>query len=199
MGAHALGIQNIFTIMGDRPTSNERSDTSNLPNLTTTSALKMMKGFNNGYGLSGDSLGSHAAFFKGAAFNASPKNLTKELRLLESKIEAGADFLLTQPVYSSESVIKIAQIIGGFPIPVLIGILPLRSKRNAEFLENEVPGITIPKNVMAAISSASHPRETGMKMCQVVAKELQDISAGVYYMAPFGKYETIIEFANGTE
>ena len=195
MGAHALGIQNVFTVMGDKPTSNNNYNTPEPPNLTTTSALKLMKEFNRGYDLSGNTLEAKSAFFKGAAFNPSPKNLDRELRILELKIEAGADFLLTQPVYSSESVIKFANILGGFPIPVLIGILPLRSKRNAEFLENEVPGISIPKNIMTSISASANPRHTGMKICQDVSEELRDISAGVYYMAPFGRYDTIIEFA----
>ena len=195
MGAHALGIQNIFTVMGDKSPGSSNSSTPELPNLTTTSALKLMKEFNRGYDLSGNTLEAKSAFFKGAAFNPSPKNLDREVRVLESKIEAGADFLLTQPVYSSEGVIKFANILGGFPIPVLIGILPLRSKRNAEFLENEVPGISIPANVMSSISTSANPRETGIKICQDVSEELRDISAGVYYMAPFGRYDTIIEFA----
>ena len=195
MGAHALGIQNIFTVMGDKSSSNNNSNAPELPNLTTTSAIKLMKEFNRGYDLSGNTLEAKSAFFKGAAFNPSPKNLDRELRILELKIEAGADFLLTQPVYSSEKVIKFANLLGGFPIPVLIGILPLRSKRNAEFLENEVPGISIPKNVMSSISTSTNPREAGMKICQDVSEELRDISAGVYYMAPFGRYDTIIEFA----
>lgn len=199
IGAHALGIQNIFTVMGDKPRSDNYVNPYTPSNLTTTGALNLMKSFNGGLDLSGEPLESPTAFLKGASFNPTAKDPDREFRLLESKLEAGADFLLTQPVYDSAAVQKTAQKFGGFPIPVLIGILPLRSKRNAEFLQNEVPGISIPPEIMEAISSSSDPRRTGMDISRRIVTELSDTVSGVYYMAPFRRYESIIEFTESLD
>lgn len=195
MGAHALGIRNIFAVMGDRPQSGDYPSSYSFSDLTTTGALQLMSSFNSGSALDDSHEHNSTNFFKGAAFNTSASNIDKEFKLLERKLEAGADFLLTQPVYDPETIAQIAQKLGGFPVPVLIGILPLRSKENAAFLQNEVPGISIPKHVLDLISSSDQPRLTGMEISQNTTRDLADTVSGVYYMAPFGRYETVIDFA----
>lgn len=194
MGAHALGIRNVFAVMGDRPQSGNYPSSYSFSDLTTTGALHLMSSFNSGSALDDTHGHNSTNFFKGAAFNPSASNIDKEFKLLERKLEAGADFLLTQPVYDPEPIAQIAQKIGGFPVPILIGILPLRSKENASFLQNEVPGISIPKHVLDSISSSNQPRLTGMEISRNTTRDLAGTVSGIYYMAPFGRYETVIDF-----
>jgi homocysteine S-methyltransferase len=194
MGAYALGIKNIFAVMGDAPDVNSLAFTTTFSDMTASKLLKLMQSFNKGVDLDGGNLGDSTTFFKGAAFNPSANNLEKELKGLDRKLRSGADFLLTQPVYNSEDIIKLEQKLGGFPVPVIVGILPLRSLNNAKFLQNEVPGIDIPDFILEKMRNTKDTKAKGMEISVDIAKEIKGIVSGIYYIPPFGNYSTIIDF-----
>ena len=113
----------------------------------------------------------------GCAFNMGAKDMDRELRALDRKLEAGADFILTQPVYTADLVEQTRQRLGGFSTPLLLGILPLRSHRHAEFLHNEVPGMVIPEEMRERMRSAGDAAaEVGIKLCQDLRCETCKVS-----------------------
>ena len=199
MGAHALGIKNIFSVMGDKPKKDSPFFNSTFSNLTPNSALKLMDNFNKGISISGEKLKSSANFYKGAAFNPSTQNLEKEIQNLKLKVESGADFLLTQPFYSTKTLQNILNIIGEFPIPLIIGVLPLRSIKNAQFLQNHVPGININSEIMSLMESSKSPIKTGMEISSNIVNQLKGKIAGMYYIPPFNNYKSILEFTKRLE
>ncbi|MFQ5934647.1 MAG: bifunctional homocysteine S-methyltransferase/methylenetetrahydrofolate reductase, partial [Dehalococcoidia bacterium] len=144
LGAHALGVRNVFVVAGDLPRTGDYPDATSVSDITTSGMIKLIKTFNSGMDLTGKAIEQATSFLIGCAFNLGAADMDKELRFLDHKLKAGANFILTQPVYTAEAVERAYQRLGSFPAPLLLGILPLRSHRHAEFLHNEVPGIVIP-------------------------------------------------------
>ena len=199
MGAHALGIKNILSVMGDKPKKNSPFINSTFSDLTPNTSLKLMKNFNNGRSINGTKLKSASNFYKGAAFNPSTKNLEKEMQNLKLKVESGADFLLTQPFYSAKPLLDILNEIGEFPIPLIIGVLPLRSIKNAEFLQKNVPGINIDNKTMSLMESSKSPIKTGMEISSSLVNQLKGKISGMYYIPPFNNYKSILDLIERLE
>ena len=139
----------------------------------------------------GRELDSPTSFFIGAALNMNAPDLSRELRVLERKVEAGAHFLLTQPVYSAESVARVESLLGGFPLPVIMGVLPLRSVRHARFLHNEAPGIEIPPDVMERMERAADAAAEGIAIAQELLTAAAERVSGAYFMPPFERYSIV--------
>ena len=117
---------------------------------------------------------------------------------MERKLAAGADFILTQPVYTPDVIERARQRLGGFPVPVLLGMLPLRSVRHAEFLHNEVPGIEIPGEVMTRLREAGPGApDVGIQLCRELLEEAGSGVAGIYVVPPFGRYDVVLEVLRG--
>ena len=193
LGAHALGVRNIFVVMGDPPSAGDYPDATAISDIKASGMIKLIKAFNSGLDLNWKPIEEATSFFVGCAFNPSAADLDKELKILDRKLEAGVDFILTQPVYTTEVVEKARQQLGGFPVPVLLGILPLRSHRHAEFLHNEVPGINIPQNVREQLRRAGdHAEAFGISLCQELLREMRSQVAGAYVIPPFGRYDIVL-------
>ena len=118
---------------------------------------------------------------------------------LRLKVESGADFLLTQPFYSSKTLLDILDIIGEFPIPLIIGVLPLRSIKNAEFLQKNVPGINIDNHTMNLMESSKSPIKTGLEISSSLVNQLKGKISGMYYIPPFNNYKSILELIERLE
>jgi methionine synthase / methylenetetrahydrofolate reductase(NADPH) len=199
LAAHALGIRNVFVVMGDPTSIGDYPEAMDNYDLVPSGLIKLIKqGFNTGVDHSGTSIGQPTNFFAGAALNLCPPNLESELKNLHRKINAGADFLLTQPVYRNEDGPRLLEAYeakyGRLDKPVLVGILPLVSVRHANFLHNEVPGIFIPEEIQKRVESAG---EDGVKAGVDVAIELIDQlkawAGGVYIMPQFNKFDMVAE------
>ena len=138
------------------------------------------------------------SFFVGCALNLEAPDMGKELESLERKVEAGADFIWTQSVFDPEAVERCYKELNGFPLPLVLGVLPLRSFRHAEFLHNEVPGIVIPEQMRKRMKDA---QDEGAAMGVVLAQELLQASyekiAGTYLVPAFGRYDAIAEIVAG--
>jgi methionine synthase / methylenetetrahydrofolate reductase(NADPH) len=152
--------------------------------------VKLLKQLNQGEDIAGNSIGGPTDFLIGCAFNPTAADLPNEIDRLGQKLENGAHFVMTQPVYDLALVDRTLESVRKFDIPVLLGILPLQSYRHAEFLHNEVPGIVIPEFVLARMHEAgAEGRQAGLEMAQEILQYAHTRYAGVYLMPSFGRYE----------
>ncbi len=198
LGAHALGVRNVFAVMGDAPLTGDYPRATVVSDVTASGLIRLIAGFNRGVDANGRELDSPTSFFIGAALNMSAPDLDRELRMLERKVAAGADFLLTQPVYAAEDVERAASLLGGFPLPVILGALPLRSVGHARFLHNEAPGIEIPGGVMERMRRAGDGAAAeGVAIARELLVEVSGRVSGVYFMPPFGRYGVVAETLEG--
>jgi homocysteine S-methyltransferase len=211
LGAHALGIRNLFVCVGDPVTIGDYPHGSNNVDVTATGLLSMIThAFNAGVDRSGTSIGAPTSFFAGAAVAPSAPDLEREARLLARKVESGARFVLTQPFYSIEPLVAIREtyekVAGGpLTVPIIAGVLPLMTSRHAEFLHNEVPGIEIPEVARDRMRSAGDDDERAWREGATMAVELitalrEEGVAGVYVMPQFGRYDRaaeVVEAARG--
>ena len=200
LGAHALGVRNVFTVMGDVPLTGDYPQATAVADVTTSGLIRLISGFNQGVDAGGRPIDEPTSFFIGGALNLGAADLDRELRVLERKVEAGARFLLTQPVYDPEAVQRVSSRLGGFPLPVLLAVLPLRSLRHARFLHHEVPGITVPNSVFERLERAgADAAEEGIVMSQELLDAVHGLVAGVYFIPPFGRYQVVNETLDGLD
>ena len=201
LGAHAMGLRNVFTVMGDIPLTGDYPYATAVSDVTASGLIRLMAGFNEGVDANGREIGQPTSFFIGAALNFNAPDLDTELRVLERKVKAGAHFLLTQPVYAAEHVERVWSLLGGFPLPVIMGVLPLRNARHARFLQNEVPGIVVPEDVMQRIDLAEYRGDAGGKEGIALSRELLTALsgriAGAYFMPPFERFGVVQETMEG--
>lgn len=191
MGLDALGIDHVLAVTGDPARFGDLPDSSSVYDLTSFEIIRMIKQLNEGIAFSGKPLKQKAKFIVGAAFNPNVRHLDKMVRRLERKVEAGADYIMTQPVYDPELIIRIHEATRHIEVPIFIGIMPLASGRNAEYLHNEVPGIQLSDPVRARMAGLEG--EEGRKVGVEIAKELLDTAIGlfngIYLITPFLLYE----------
>jgi homocysteine S-methyltransferase len=195
MGAHLLGLRNILAVTGDPVSLGGESGATSVFDLNSIGLLELLSALNRGTNLMGADLGGRTEFLLGAAFNPNVRNMEGQIRRLEKKIAAGACFVQTQPVYDAALLDEMLRLTEPLEIPVLVGILPLVSERNAEFLHNEVPGIRLPETVRQRMRGKRGPE--GVAEGLDVARELIDAGrgrvGGWYLMPPFGKVEIALE------
>ena len=199
LAAHAMGIRNLFVVMGDPTSIGDYPEAMDNYDLVPSGLIKLIKqGFNEGIDHSGTSIGQPTNFFVGAALNLSPPDLDNEIKNLHRKVKSGADFFLTQPVYRSDNGPKLIEAYeakyGKFDKPILVGILPLVSVKHANFLHNEVPGISIPDETRKRIESAGEDGvKAGVEITVELVNQLKAWAGGVYIMPQFHKYDMVAE------
>jgi homocysteine S-methyltransferase len=195
LASHALGVRNLFVVMGDPTAIGDYPEAMDNYDLVPSGLIKLIKnGLNFGVDHGGTEIGDATAFYVGCALNFSALNPDREMRVLHKKIEAGADFALTQPVYepeiASDFIDRYGSRYGHLELPILAGVLPLYSSRHATFLHNEVPGIQIPTSIQVRIQEADDQApEAGVCIAVELLEALQNIVQGVYLMPPFGRYD----------
>ncbi len=192
MGLHALGIHQILVVTGDPARFGDLPGASSVFDVSSFDLIRMVKQLNDGISFSGQSLRERGRFVVGAAFNPHVTNLDSAFKRLEKKIDAGADFILTQPVYDQATIEMIATRTQHLPVPIFIGIMPITSARNAEFLHNEVPGIRLTEDALKRISKypAAGPdaRREGLDMARELVDVARQCFQGFYFMTPFSYY-----------
>ncbi len=187
MGLDALGIHQILVITGDPSRIGDLPGASSVYDLTSIELIKMAKQMNQGVSFSGRRLTKTARFVVGAAFNPNVSNLEVALERLQRKIEAGADFVMTQPVYDLQTLHRVYEAAKGLAIPVFIGIMPITSYRNAQFLHNEVPGIKIASGVMQRFQAleGERARAEGVAIARDLLDHAVKLFKGIYLITPF--------------
>lgn len=195
MGFDALGIDHVLAVTGDPARFGDLPGSSSVYDLTSFEIIRMIKQLNDGIAFSGKPLKQNARFVIGAAFNPNVKHLDKAVQRLEKKIASGADYIMTQPVYDKELIGRIADATAHLDIPVFIGVMPLASGRNAEYLHNEVPGIQLSDEVRRRMKDleGAEGRAEGV----AIAKELLDEATarfnGIYLITPFMFYDMSVQ------
>jgi homocysteine S-methyltransferase len=198
LAAHAIGVRNVFVVMGDPTVIGDYPEAMDNYDLVPTGLIKLIKdGFNSGVDAAGEEIGEPTHFYVGAALNLTPSDPAQEIKVLRKKIDSGADFFLTQPVFQPEeaqSFIKLCQDELAFDKPILMGVLPLYGARHARFLHNEVPGISISDNVLDDLEMAGDDGSAvGIQLACELVETMKPHVQGIYIMPPFGRYEMAAE------
>ncbi len=195
LGAHALGVRNILALTGDPPRVGDYPTGTGIWDIDSTGLIGVLRRLNRGEDQSGKPIGAPAGFTIACALDPTAADVEHELDRLTGKLEAGADVIMTQPIYARdqwERFMEAARKRWGdrLPRPVLLGVLPLHTARHAEFLHNEVPGITIPDEVRAAMHAAGERgAEVGLEMALELLDGMRHLVDGTYIMPSFGRYE----------
>lgn len=194
MGLHVLGIRNILLITGDPSRYGDLPGATSVFDVSSIDLTKMVRKLNEGVGFSGKPLKKTAQFVIGTAFNPHVRNFQKAVERLQRKIAAGADYVMTQPVYDEATMERIALATRDLGVPVLIGIMPLTGLRNAEFLHHQMPGITIPDDVMEAMRQAApeDAAEVGYQVAARLCDAAVQYFRGIYLITPFLKYDVTV-------
>jgi homocysteine S-methyltransferase len=196
IGANALGIHNVLMITGDPPKLGDYPFATAVYDVDAIGALRIATHLNNGEDLAGNPLkGNPTRLFLGCGANPGAIDLDLEVDRLAQKINAGAEYILTQPVYDFALFERFWARIESFGVPVLIGILPLASFRNAEFLHKEVPGMQVPEEIrerMRRCEDKESARLTGIDIAREALEAALPAVAGTYVMPPFNRVDSAL-------
>ncbi len=195
MGLHALDIDQILVVTGESTRIGDLPGASSIYDINSFDLIRMVKRLNEGISFSGKPLRQQGRFVVGAAFNPHVSRIEAAIRRLEKKVEAGADFVMTQPVYDVETLQLVHETTRHIPIPIFIGVMPLTGHRNALFLHNELPGVKIPETVMEQMRGLKGPegRKTGVKLAGELLDEAVSLFNGIYLITPFHYWEMTAE------
>ncbi len=200
LAAHQLGCRNLVIITGDPPKMGDFPDATPVYDLDSIGLLKLASRLNHGIDPSGKPIGDGTRFVLATGAEPAALNYERELERLRQKKEAGADLVMTQPVYDPAQLRRFLNDIRPLGLPVLVGLLPLASYRNAEFLHNEVPGMQVPESVrerMRKAGSGAAARKEGVAIAREMLSEFRADVAGAYVMPPFERYELALEVIDG--
>lgn len=194
IGAYALGVRNILAITGDPPRLGDYPFATAVYDVDSIGLVKIIKRLNNGTDWAGNSIGSPTSFFIGVGVNPTAADFDKEMERFFQKIEAGADFAFTQPLYDFKILEKFLKRVEDLSFPIILGLMPLHSFRQAEFLHNEVPGIVIPSEQRERMRKAGDKGTLeGVKMAQEFLKIAKGLFSGIYLVPSFGKVDCVLE------
>ena len=199
LGAHALGIRDILALTGDPPRVGDYPSGTGIWDIDSIGLVGILQRLNRGEDQAGRPIGAPAGFTIACALDPTAEDLDAEIDRLAGKVEAGAHLIMTQPIYATaqwDRFMERASARWGdrLPLPVLFGVLPLHTARHAEFLHNEVPGITIPDDVRAAMHAAGdRGAEVGLEQSLELLASMRAHVDGTYIMPSFGRYEQSAE------
>ncbi len=195
LGAQALGLRNILAITGDPPKLGDYPDATAVYDVDSIGLIRILDHLNHGCDLAGNLIGPALGFHIGCGADPSKPDMEKEVGRLEEKVEAGAEYVMTQPVYDPRTLERFLGMITHLEVPLLVGILPLYSHRNAEFLHNEVPGMSIPEDIrerMQKAGSGEKAQAEGVSIAQEATLAAREKAQGVYIMPPFNKVDLAV-------
>lgn len=194
MGLGTLGFRHVLALTGDPAKVGDHPGATSVYDVNSVGLIKLLAGMNNGVNAVGRQLQGQTKFIIGCAFNPNALNFDSQVKKLESKIAAGAQYVMTQPVFDVELARRTAEKLKPLGIPVFLGVMPLLSSRNAEFLHNEVPGIKIAEPLRERLRHADD--QTATRIGLEVAREVRDVALeafrGVYLITPFLRYEVSV-------
>ncbi|MBN2491803.1 MAG: bifunctional homocysteine S-methyltransferase/methylenetetrahydrofolate reductase [Planctomycetes bacterium] len=196
MGLYAAGLKNLLCVTGDPPRIGDYPDATPVYDVDSIGLTNIVRGLNQGRDVGRNAIGKPTGYFLGVGANPEALDLEREIRRFEWKVDAGAEFAITQPVFNPDALLRFLDRIEPVRIPVLAGIWPLASYRNAEFMRNEVPGCVVPDEVMERMRRATtreEARAEGIRIAQESLVRVIDRIQGVQVSAPFGNYQTAFE------
>jgi methionine synthase I (cobalamin-dependent)/5,10-methylenetetrahydrofolate reductase len=200
LGAAALGLKNLLLITGDPPKMGDYPDATAVFDVDAIGLTHVVTRLNHGLDLGGNPFVPPTAFLVGVGVNPGALEIDHEIRRFHYKIEAGAEFAVTQPVFDIRQLESFLKRIEGCRIPIVAGIWPLTSLRNAEFMNNEVPGVHVAGEVMERMRKAElagKAREEGIAIARDTVEQIGDQVQGIQVSAPFGRYQAALEVLEG--
>jgi len=197
LGMAALGMRHVLALTGDPAKGGDHPGASSVYDVNSVGLLEVIRRLNEGYTQAGTDLQAQPDLIAGCTFNPNARNLDAQIQRLERKINAGAKYVMTQPVFETSLVEETAKRTARFGVPVLIGVWPLLNGRQARFLHNEVPGILIPDLVSARMEGLEgiEGRKEGVAIAKEVTRAALDHFPGIYFMTPFLAYQTTEELS----
>jgi methionine synthase / methylenetetrahydrofolate reductase(NADPH) len=190
LGCQALGIKNVIALTGDPPALGNYVHATAVYDVDSVGLIKIISQLNQGQDIAGNSIGSPTTLSIACALNPTHENRQQELDRIKKKIDAGAHFIMTQPIYQVSDLTDFLDEFGPLPIPLLVGIMPLHSFKHAEYLHNEVPGISIPQNIRDAMEKAGDEGSmVGLELAEELLEEVKSMCQGTYLVPSFGRYE----------
>ena len=192
LGYHVLGIRNLVVITGDPPKVGDYPEASAVYDLDSIGLLTMIDGFNHGVDPAGKPLGEQTAFVLATGVEPAAGNFEREMVRVRQKVGAGANLIMTQPIYNPTHLDRFLDASTDLDAPVLVGILPLASYRNAEFIHNNIPGMSIPEEIrerMRRAGKGEAARKAGVEIAIESLMGVRDRVSGAYIMPPLGRYE----------
>lgn len=188
LGAHALGIRNVLAITGDPAQIGDYPTATSVFDVDAIGLVRILRRFNEGRDLAGNSIGVYANFTIAAAYNPLAPDLEAENDRLRRKIDEGAHLIYTQPLFEMPLVERTAELLQKLNTPWFVGVLPLRSARHAEFMHNEVPGIRIPEQILRQMTEAPEDSalQVGLEIAQAFVRQADPYAQGIYLMPPAG-------------
>ncbi len=198
LGAAALGLHNLLIITGDPPKMGPYPDATAVFDIDAIGLTNMVNKLNHGLDLGNNPIGRPTAFSIGVGVNPGAVNMEEEIKRFEWKVEAGAEYAITQPVFDTEQLKRFLGMIDHVRIPIVAGIWPLISFRNAEFMHNEVPGVEVTPEILermrvASDKSKEDAREEGIAIARESLLEVRDVIQGVQVSAPFGNVKYALQ------
>lgn len=198
LGASALGIRNILAITGDPPMIGDYPDATAVFDVDSIGLVNVISTLNRGLDVGGRPIGAPTGYFVGVGVDPSSINPEKEQERFRWKVEAGAEFVITQPVFDVAALERFYERVSDCAIPFIAGIWPLASLRNAEFMRNEVPGVTVPDDVMARMSRFNKKEDQlkeGIDIAREMEQHVRSFTAGIQVSAPFGRFGVALDVA----
>jgi methionine synthase I (cobalamin-dependent)/5,10-methylenetetrahydrofolate reductase len=200
LAAHAEGVRNVLSVTGDPPHVGDYPGSSGVYEVDAIGLAQIVSRLNAGEDFNGKAIDAPTSFFLGVAVNPSADDLETELDRFRRKVEAGAHFAMTQALFDLDYLDRFEELLGGWPIPILVGIFMVRSHQLAVRLHNEVPGIVVPEPVQERLREAG-PRaaEEGLALARELYGEARERAAGVYVIPPFKQPEAALELLQDGE
>ncbi len=202
LGAYALGLRNVLAVTGEPPVLGTYPAATAVLDVDSIGLVNVLNNLNRGLDVGGNPMGTQTGFLVGVEVDPYALDVEEELRRFQFKVEAGANFAVTQPVFDAGHLARFLERIksaGIARIPILAGIYPLTSFRNAEFLNNEVPGVSVPPAIMERMRKADtgdQARAEGVKIARELLAQIRQLVQGVQISAPFGRYAMAVEVAS---
>ena len=196
LGAHSMGIRNLLIVTGDPPRVGDYPDATAVYDVDSIGLTNVVARLNRGLDIGEQPIGQPTAFHIGVALNPGAYDLTTELRRFEYKLQAGAEFAITQPVFEAKSLGDVLKQLGGTPIPILAGIMPLESLRHAEFMANEVPGVHVPDAIverMRKAESEGRAQAEGVLIAREVAAGIRPLVQGLQISTAAGAVDAALQ------
>ena len=200
LGAHAIGLRNLLLITGDPGRVGDYPDATAVFDVDSIGLTNVVSRLNHGCDVDGQAIGAPTAFHVGVSINPAALNLDEELRRFEYKVEAGAEFVVTRPLFDVAAFERLLKRIEHVRLPIVAGVYPFESVRNAEFMANEVPGVRVPDALIDRMRRADGPdaaiRE-GIAIARGIALELRGAVQGLQVSTPGGDAEAALAVLDG--
>ncbi len=200
LGAHAMGLRNLLGITGDVRTLGDIPDATAVFDVDSIGLTNLLTRLNHGLDVGGQPIGAPTAFHVGVMVNPAADNLDAELRRFEYKVTAGAEYAVTRPVFDIRAMERFLERTRDFPIPVVAAVWPFESVLNAEFMANEVPGVTVPDALLQRMKQAdgdAAAEERGVEIARELAGELRQMVQGLHISTPSGRLDLALRTLDG--